>query len=83
MLNACERVPPLGAAARQYLAAVFGLHSRAEAVLLMAPANMRLKGTLRQRIFSLTARCWILKSSAFSLRNLFQAEEVVYASHRN
>jgi hypothetical protein len=52
MLDACQRVPPLGAPPRQHLAAILGFHSRPEAMLLMAPANVRLKGALRQRILS-------------------------------
>jgi hypothetical protein len=53
MLNARECVPSFGAPTGQHFAAILGFHSRAEAVLLVAPANMRLKSALRQRIFSL------------------------------
>ena len=84
MLDARKRVPPLGAAPRQYLAAVLGFHSRAEAMFLMAAANMLLKRMLRQRIFSLTgAMLGFLKDSALSRSHFTQAEQLVYASHYN
>jgi hypothetical protein len=49
-------VPPFGATPRQHFAAILRFHSRAETMLLVAAANMRLKGALRQRIFSLNGR---------------------------
>ena len=49
-----EVVASLFAASRKDFLSTFGLHSRAEPMLLVPPPNMRLKRTLYQRIFSLS-----------------------------
>jgi hypothetical protein len=46
-------VASLFAASRKDFLSTFGLHSRAEPVLLVPPPDMRLKRTLYQTVFSL------------------------------
>jgi len=51
--DARDAVASLFAASRQNFLPALGLHSRAKAMLLVSPPDMRLKRTLYQAIFSL------------------------------
>ena len=59
-----EVVASLFAASRTDFFSTFGLHSRAEPMLLVPPPDMRLKRTLYQRIFSLNGCCTIIRKPA-------------------
>ncbi len=57
-------VASLFAASRKDFLSTFGLHSRAEPMLLVPPPDMRLKRTLYQRIFSLNGCCTVTRKPA-------------------